>query len=167
MNVYEIQQEFRALDSLLNEINEETGEFINCEKDIEDYINNLESSRDVKLDNIEKLKREIAGSINTIDDEIKRLQQLKKTRSNNIDRLKSLQFALTSGEKIETELYKFSTRKSVSVEIIDPDAIEDKYCTFKKVPNKTEIKAAIAEAKKNGESFFGADLVEKVSIAVK
>ena len=167
MKTFEILQEYRALEILLNEVNEETGEFINSEDDIKEYIDDLKENKEDKLNNIEKLKREIDGSINTIDAEIKRLQQLKKQRSNNIERLKNLQMLLTNGEKIETDLYKFSTRKSASVEITDLDLIQDKYCKFEKKPVKKDILDAIKQAEKNKESFFGAEIVEKISITVK
>lgn len=167
MNSFEIQQEYRALESLLNEIDEETGEFIHSSSDIQEYIDNLNDNRNTKLDNIERLKREKQGQILTLDDEIKRLQTKKKMINSNIDSLSVLQMLLTHGEKIETDLYKFSTRKSKSVNIYNEDDIQDKYFKIEKKPILAEIKKAIEIANKNGESFFGAEIVEKTSLTVK
>lgn len=166
MNTFEIQQEYRALEDLLNETDPETGEFINSEEDIEEYIYNLELDRNNKLDNIERLKREIQGSINTIDAEIKRLQQLKKQKQNNVERLTTLQYCLTNGMKVETELYKFSTRKSKSVHVpavVDPSFKE---CVRTKYEwDKTAIKKML----ESGVDYSEYDIYfeEKITLTVK
>lgn len=165
MKTFDILQEFRALESLLNEINEESGEFINSEDDIKEYIENLSSDRNTKLDNIERLKREIEGQSKTIDEEVKRLQAYKKQKTNNIEQLKNLQFLLTNGEKIETDLYKFSSRKSKSVSILDEDKVKERgaYIRTKIEIDKTAIKKAI----ESGETVQGAEIIEKISLSVK
>ena len=163
MRVFELLQEYRALEDLLNEIDPTTGEFINNEDVIKDYINNLNDTRDNKLDNIERLKREYEASSNALDSEIKRLQQFKKQKEKSIENLTSLQMILTQGEKIETSLYKFSTRKSKSVNIIDESLIPDEYFKIKKEVSKTEISKAI----NSGVNVSGAEIVEKISLTVK
>jgi hypothetical protein len=167
LNTFEIQQEYRALEDLLNEVDQETGEFVNSKEDIKEYIESLKADRDTKLINIERLRREKKGQADTIDAEIKRLQSLKKQVTNNINSLIDLQFVLTGGDKLDLGIFKFSKRKSKSVVIINDNDIPDKYCDFKKVPNKTKIKEAIQLANKNGESFFGAIIEEKVSLVVR
>ncbi len=52
LNTFEILQEIRALEDLLNEVDLETGEFINNEDVIKDYIINLQTSKENKLNNI-------------------------------------------------------------------------------------------------------------------
>ena len=166
LNTFEILQEYLALDALMNEINEETGEFINSEDDIREYIDKLNGSRDEKLVNIEKLKREFTGQVNTIDLEIKRLQNLKKQRSNNIDKLIDLQMMLTRGEKIDAGLFKFSTRKSVSVSV--PDIVDPSVTNFVRAKyewDKTAIKKELDRGVDYSE--YGISLVEKVSLTVK
>ena len=59
LNTFEILQEIRALEDLLNEVNPETGEFVNNEDVIKDYIINLQTSKENKLNNIEDLKLEL------------------------------------------------------------------------------------------------------------
>ena len=66
----------------------------------------------------------------TIDDEIKRLQALKKSYKSNKERLKQyLAYNLEQlwKDKLETELFKFSFRKSEAVEILDEDKIPADY----------------------------------------
>ena len=52
LNTFEILQEIRALEDLLNEVNPESGEFVNNEDVIKDYITNLQTSKENKLNNI-------------------------------------------------------------------------------------------------------------------
>ena len=63
LNTFEILQEIRALEDILNEIDPVSGEFVNNEDVIKDYINNLQTSKDNKLNNIEDLKLELKAQI--------------------------------------------------------------------------------------------------------
>ena len=63
LNTFEILQEIRALEDLLNEANPESGEFVNNEDVIKDYIINLQTSKENKLNNIEDLKLELKAQI--------------------------------------------------------------------------------------------------------
>ena len=163
MRVFDLLQEYRALEDLLNEIDPITGEFINNEDVIKEYIENLNDTRDNKLDNIERLKREFEAGANALDSEIKRLQSFKKQKEKSIENLTNLQMILTQGEKIETSLYKFSTRKSKSVNIIDESLIPDDFFKIKKEVSKSEISKAI----NSGIDVSGAEIVEKTSLTVK
>jgi len=167
MNTFEIRQEYLALDALLNEVDEETGEFLNNQEDIQDYVDNLEDTRGSKLINIERYKRDIKGQADTLALEIKRLQTLKKQKENVIERLTDLEMELTQGQKIDTGLFKFGIRKSKSVVVDDENNIPDQYFKIKKEVNKTELKKAIEEANKKGEAFIGAVIVEKTSLSVR
>ena len=51
------------LEDLLNEVNPESGEFFNNEDVIKDYIINLQTSKENKLNNIEDLKLELKAQI--------------------------------------------------------------------------------------------------------
>lgn len=163
LKVFDIIKEYRALEDLLSEINPETGEYINNEDVIKEYIENLNDTRDNKLDNIERLKREFEAGANALDSEIKRLQSFKKQKEKSIENLTNLQMILTQGEKIETSFYKFSTRKSKSVNIIDESLIPDDFFKIKKEVSKSEISKAI----NSGIDVKGAEIVEKISLTVK
>lgn len=166
MFIFDILKEYRALEELMNEVNEETGEFVNSEDDIREYIVKLDQDRDTKLDNIERIKRELSATKFALDEEIKRLQALKKQKDKTIENLTNLQMYLTNGEKIETPLYKFSTRKSKSVHvpaIVDPSFKE---CVRAKYEwDKTAIKKMLD----SGVDYSEHDIYfeEKITLTVK
>lgn len=165
MNTFDLTQEFRALDALMNEINEETGEFLNSAEDIQEYIDKLEMDRGDKLDSIERLKRDNLSKVDAITAEVKRLQAFANQIKKNNGRLIDLQFLLTGGNKIETSFYKFSSRRSKSVEIIDEELLDERFLNRKETV--TPDKKAIKEALSNGEVVLGADIKESVSLSVK
>lgn len=167
INTFDIITEYRALEELLNEVDAETGEFINSEEDIKEYISRLNDTRENKLNNIEDLKLDFKGKIEALKTKINKLTAREKSFESNIERLRGLQELLLNGEKLKTDEYTFSFRKSKSVEITDINLIEDKYCTFEKKANRAEIKKAIEKAIENNESFFGAEIVEKTSLSVR
>ena len=68
--------------------------------------------------------------MDSIDSEVARLSSLKSGKSNTKDRLKNyISYNLTQEgiQKMETDLFKFSFRKSESVEVIDQEAIPQDY----------------------------------------
>jgi len=165
MNTFDLTQEFKALDELMNEINPETGEFLNSADDIQEYIDALELSRGDKLDSIERLKRDNASKIDAIGAEVNRLQAFANQIKKNNERLIELQMILTGGNKIETSFYKFSSRRTKSVEIIDEALLDERFKVHKETV--TPDKKAIKEAMDNGEVVLGADFKESVSLLVK
>ena len=167
MRTFDILSEFRALEALLNEVDAETGEFLNSEDDIKDYITKLNIDKATKLNNIEDLKQELNGQIDTLKNKIDKLSSRKKSIESNIDRLKDLQLLLLDGEKLKTDEYTFSFRSSSSVNVYDIEQLEDKYFKIEKKPILEDIGEAIKNANLKGESFFGAKVVNKVSLSIK
>ena len=107
-------------------------------------------------------------SLNTrIDDEIKRLQALKKQNDNLVQRLKNnLLNAVNLFGNFEAGFLKFSTRKSVSVELdIDVNDLQKEYKTIKvtEAPDKMKIKKALEQ----GEEVKGCYLVTKQNLQIK
>ena len=107
-------------------------------------------------------------SLNTrIDDEIKRLQALKKQNDNLVQRLKNnLLNAVNLFGNFEAGFLKFSTRKSVSVELdIDVNDLQKEYKTIKvtEQPDKMKIKKALEQ----GEEVKGCYLVTKQNLQIK
>lgn len=102
----------------------------------------------------------------TIASEIKRLTALKKSYKTNADSLKSyLGYNLKQleMEKLETDLFKFSFRKSKSVVIEDGVLPPDEYL-------KTTIsidKSAILKDLKAGKEIKGCALLEKDNLQIK
>lgn len=167
MKTFDIMSEFRALEALLNEVDSETGEFLNSEDDIRDYIEKLNIDKATKLNNIEDLKQELNGQIDTLKTKIDKLSARKKSIESNIDRLKDLQLLLLNGEKLKTDEYTFSFRNSSSVVVTDIEQIQDKYFKIEKKPILKDIGEAIKNANSKGESFFGAEIVNKVSLSIR
>ena len=167
LNTFEILQEIRALEDLLNEVNPLTGEFINNEDVIKDYIINLQTSKENKLNNIEDLKLELKAQSEALKQKEEKLYARRKSIDANIERLKDLQEMLLQGEKLKTDEYTFSFRNSKSVEIYDVNMLEDKFFKIEKKPILKDIAEAIKQANSKGESFFGAEIKDNISLSVR
>ena len=167
LNTFEILQEIRALEDLLNEIDPVSGEFANNEDVIKDYIINLQTSKENKLNNIEDLKLELKAQSEALKQKEEKLYARRKSIDANIERLKDLQEMLLQGEKLKTDEYTFSFRNSKSVEIYDVNMLEDKYFKIEKKPILKDIAEAIKQANSKGESFFGAEIKENISLSVR
>lgn len=167
MKVLDILREFRALEELMNEIDLETGEFLNSEDDIQEYIVNLKLSKEDKLNNIQDLKIEFEAKIEAVKSKIEYLNNRKKSFERNINNLTNLQLMLLNNQKLETNEYSFSFRKSESVSINDIlfDIKDERFnrTTIKVEPDKTAIKKAL----KDGMVIDGAIIETKMNLQVK
>lgn len=167
LNTFDILKEFRALEELMNEIDLETGEYLNNENDIQEYIVNLKLSKEDKLNNIQDLKIEFEAKIEAVKNKIEYLNNRKKSFERNINNLINLQLMLLNNQKLETNEYSFSFRKSESVSINDIlfDSKDERFnrMTIKVEPDKTEIKKAL----KDGISVDGASIETKMNLQVK
>lgn len=165
MKVFEILQEIRALEDLLNEVDPETGEFINSEEVIKDYIKNLQFEKDKKLNNIEDLKLELKAKNEALKQKEEKLYSKRKSIENNIEKLKELQMILLNGEKVKTDEYTFSFRKSSS--IVVPSEIDAAVAPvkIKYEWDKTAIKKEIEQGK--DFSKYGIYIEEKQSLSVR
>ena len=81
--------------------------------------------------------------------------------------MKDLQVMLLQGENLKTDEYTFSFRNSKSVEIYDVNMLEDKFFKIEKKPILKDIAEAIKQANSKGESFFGAEIKENISLSVR
>lgn len=127
MKVFEIKEQFRKLEEMMNEINQETGEFIYSTESLSHFVKELEEKKELKLNNIEDLKREYKSRNDALDDKIKSLQARKKQFNKIIDNLKFLQSVLLDGEKLKTDEYNFyfTTSKSLKVPDVVDETLED------------------------------------------
>ena len=115
LKVFDIAQEIRALEEMLNEIDPVSGEFVNNEDIMKDYIKSLQVEKETKLNNIEDLKLEFKSQIGALKQKEEKLYAKRKSIESNIERLKDLQVMLLQGEKLKTDEYTFSFRNSKSV----------------------------------------------------
>jgi hypothetical protein len=102
-----------------------------------------------------------------ITQEIERLSNLKKNKSNAQERLKKyIAFNLESAgiQKMETDLFKFSFRKSTSLEIVDEEKVPSEYVSEKVVTSidKSQIKKDMKD-----REIPGVQLREKQNLQIK
>lgn len=167
LSLFDISMEFYALNDLMqDEFDEETGELINKDEQIQELFNGLKLTFEEKLDNSQRYCLLLDSEADILDKEIKRLQAKKKAVTNKKDRLKTMMLNAikTSGEtKFKTPLYSFSIRKSESVNVIDEDLIARNFLKISYSADKTKIKKAIKE----GATVEGCQLVENESLSIR
>lgn len=166
MTTFEIKDSFRKLEEMMNGFDQETGEFIYSTESLAYFVKELEEKRELKLNNIEDLKREYKSRNDALDIKIKSLQARKKQNETQINNLKFFQEVLLNGEKLKTDEYTFYYTNSES--IIVPEKIDESLEKFTKKTiewDETKIKDAI----KLGEdlSSFGIGIQKKSSLAVR
>lgn len=166
MTTFEIKDSFRKLEEMMNEFDQETGEFIYSSESLAHFVKELEEKRELKLNNIEDLKREYKSRNDALDIKIKSLQARKKQNETQINNLKFFQEVLLDGEKLKTDEYTFYYTNSESV--IAPDKVDENLEQFTKKTiewDKTKIKEAI----KLGEdlSKYGLAIQKKSSLSVR
>ena len=166
LNTFEILQEIRALEDMLNEVNPETGEFINNEDIMKDYIKSLQVEKETKLNNIEDLKLEFKSQIEALKQKEEKLYARRKSLEANIERLKDLQVMLLQGEKLKTDEYTFSFRNSKSVVV--PNEVNKSLEIFTKTKVEWD-KVAIKKELDKGIDYseYGIYLEDKQSLSVR
>lgn len=172
MRLFEIATEFKELRDLVEndlEFDPETGEVIDNQEILVELFNGLQVKLSDKLDNAAYVIKELDVTSESLKAEAKRLSDRASHLAKNAERLKSLMsFALSESgeEKIKTEKFTFSFRKSETVEIdslFTPDDYDRRYIRIKREFDKTKIKAAL----KAGEVVEGASLSENMNFQIK
>jgi len=100
--------------------------------------------------------------------EMKRIKTYIEQEQKKIDRLKNalLQSMLITGiDKLESEFWRFSVRRSEAVEVDMIEALPSEFINIKNVV--TADKVAIKEAIKRGENITGARLIENFNLQIK
>lgn len=171
MKTFEILEQFRKLEDMMNEFDSETGEFIYKEEDLAYFVKDLNEKKELKLNNIEDLKREYKARNEALKDKIKSLQSKVKQNDKTIDNLLFLQNVLLDGEKLKTDEYNFFYKSSQSV--IVPEKVDDSYKGFIKTTiewDKTAIKNALQNCTKEEFEEFnkkGFGIQTKLNLNVK
>lgn len=170
--MFEIATEFKSLRDLVEndcEFDSDTGEVIDNSDVLDELFNGIQLQLSDKLDNSAYVIKELEATADMLKDEAKRLSERAKQLLNNAERLKGLMsYALSQSgdDKIKTDKFTFSFRKSESVEIdelITPEDFDRKYIRIKREFDKTKIKTAL----KNGEIIEGATLQENMNFQIK
>lgn len=158
--LYDITQDQQLIISLL----EETGGELTPE--IEEAMNITRSELESKAEGYGKAIFEYKAKEEAIDAEIKRLTARKKTAQNIQQRLKERiaeALEVFEVEKLEAGTFRYSFRKSKSVEIIDLNALPDEFI----ITEKKADKKAIGDALKAGSVICGAQLNENKSLQIR
>lgn len=167
MNIYEIDEAIRRV--LEEAVDFQTGE-ISAEAAAQ--IDALNMERDTKIENVALWNKNLKAEAKAIADEIKALQERKKRLENKAAwQERYLDYAL-AGQRFESPRVAITYRKSVTVEISDPDAFCTYYqndaaivtTTIDRKPNKAAIKKLLQE---NPEAMRGAALVEHQNMQIK
>lgn len=166
LSLFDLSMEFYALNDLMqDEYDEQTGELINKDKDIEELYQGIKLSLEDKLDNSQRYFLTLDGEAEILDKEIKRLQTKKTALNNKKDRLKSMMLSalqVSGHEKLKTSLYNFGTRKSTSVEA-NEEELKREYLKISYSADKNKIGKVL----KSGGTVDGAKLVEKTNLNVR
>lgn len=139
---------------------------IDDETDLEEYSKSLAIQEKNKVNAIVGFLRETELTVENAEAEAKRLMDIAKFYSNRVKRIKqSVTYAMQAHgiEKIETDYFRLSFRKSESVVVDDVEKLSDEYIVTKKSANKVAIKKAL----KSGQTIEGATIVETNNLQVK
>lgn len=166
LKVFDILSEIRALEDMLNEVDPVSGEFINNEDIMKDYIKGLQVEKETKLNNIEDLKLEFKSQIEALKQKEEKLYARRKSLEGNIERLKDLQVMLLGGEKLKTDEYTFSFRNTKSVVV--PNEVNKSLEIFTKTKVEWD-KVAIKKELEKGIDYseYGIYLEDKQSLSVR
>lgn len=159
MRLYEINAELE--NAFANAIDAETGEIV--DEAMAERFEQLQIDRDVKIENIACLIKDISAEVAAIKAEKDALYARQKSAENKVTSLKKYLAACIGDETFKSPRAAISWRKSTAVNITDIDAIPEQYRKITVDANKTDIKAAL----KAGETVDGAELVENKNIVIK
>lgn len=168
MTAFDISQEYLILEKFANEINEETGEYINDDEDIRSLMEEMDGKKSEKIERIEYVIREKKGQQATVKEEEKRCQARGKRLGNDINRLTKLELFLLNGEKLKTDKFTFSFRKSKS--LIVPDKVDqDSTSEWVRTIYAWDKKKIREDIETSGIDYTdeGFEIVSKTSLSVR
>lgn len=134
--------------------------------DLEGYSKTLAIQEKNKVNAIVGFLRETELTAESADVEAKRLSEIAKFYKNRAERVKkSVAWAMESHgiEKIETDMFRLSFRKSESVLVDDVEVLPKEYVVLKKSADKTAIKKAL----KDGVTVEGARIIANNNLQIK
>ncbi|MCT6924601.1 siphovirus Gp157 family protein [Metasolibacillus sp.] len=133
---------------------------------LEDTLESIELATADKLEGYAMVIKNVESDIEGLKAEGKRLAERRKAMESNVKRMKdSMYEALLTveGNRLKTDKFTFSLRKSTSVQIVDESLIPQQFIQTETKISKTELSKAL----KNGESIAGASLVENQSLSIR
>lgn len=140
---------------------DEDGVWIN-----EDELTKLQMAKDEKRENIALYIKNIEAEAAAVKTERQVFDERYKRLMNKANRLREYLTADLDGEPFKTNRVAISFRKSESVNIVDEDAVPDRFLDISVVrkPVKANIKQYLKEAEAKGEKVPWAKLEVKKNI---
>lgn len=155
--LYELTDQYKILQNYIEENNVEGFELA---------LSQIIGDIGEKLEGYAMVLKNIESDIAGIKSEEKRLADRRKAMESNLARIKeNMADALLTveGNRVKTEKFTFSFRKSTSVQIENDAAIPPQFIKVEKTISRSEL----AKALKAGEQIEGAQLVENQSLSIR
>ncbi|WP_445479142.1 siphovirus Gp157 family protein [Lysinibacillus irui] len=133
---------------------------------LEDTLASITDAVEEKLEAYAMVIKNIESDVEGIKSEEKRLAKRRKIMENGITRMKQAIAETLQGsgqDKVKTEKFTFSFRKSSKVEVSDIDSLPQQFIKVE----RTISRADLAKALKAGEQIKGAQLVENQSLSIR
>jgi len=133
---------------------------------LEDTLASITDAVEEKLEAYAMVIKNIESDVEGIKSEEKRLAERRKIMENGVTRMKQAIAETLQGsgqDKVKTEKFTFSFRKSSKVEVSDIDSLPQEYVKVERTISRSEL----AKALKAGEQIEGAQLVENQSLSIR
>jgi len=133
---------------------------------LEDTLDSITDAVEEKLEAYAMVIKNIESDVEGIKSEEKRLAERRKIMENGVVRMKQAiaETLQNSGQdKVKTEKFTFSWRKSSKVEVSNIDSLPQQYVKVERTISRSEL----AKALKAGEQIEGAQLVENQSLSIR
>jgi seryl-tRNA synthetase len=160
MNLYQITKDYLKIQEIL-----ETEELT---PELNQALMLSQSQLQTKGGGYAKIMANKQANVDGATAEMKRLKAYIDQEQKKIDRLKNalLQSMLLTGtEKLESDFWRLSVRRSEAVEVDIVEALPSQFVNIKNVV--TADKVAIKEAIKRGENITGARIIENFNLQIK
>ena len=164
MNLYEISENLRKVIEEGFSFDEETGEILFDEEN----LNELKETFVEKIDGIACYIKDLNARADAIKKEMDNLKARKEACERKAEKLKDYitnSLKVVDMKGIETTRNKITFRKSVSVNVKEETLIAEKYFV-EKVEKKLDKKAVMQDLK-NGIEVAGCELLEKSNLQLK
>lgn len=135
----------------------------------EDVLDALQMERDEKIEQICLWIKNLRAEAQMVTAEAKNLTDRAKKLTNKADNLERYVALNLGGDKFETSKVKVGWRKSESVEIINADAVPERFVKNEvvKTPIKDSIKKYLKGLEDEGKTVPWARLVNKLNMQIK
>lgn len=133
---------------------------------LEDTLDSITDAVEEKLEAYAMVIKNIESDVQGIKSEEKRLAERRKVMENGVVRMKQAiaETLQNSGQdKVKTEKFTFSWRKSSKVEVSNIDSLPQQYVKVERTISRSEL----AKALKAGEQIEGAQLIENQSLSIR